>query len=144
MRGSIFQVRQQGTIGSLLLLRQNDRLILKRDAGVKVDGTVDPRTGQHAFGAEIVQHRPADAFFFQFSLRAGASTEQRHCRQLFGGRFRLYGQLPGQLVRILRVAGELFLQYRRHTIGSHGGLVLCPIRDNRLDGLVIGAERPFF
>lgn len=126
MRGGIFQVRQQGTIGSLLLLRQNDRLILKRDAGVKVDGTVDPRTGQHAFGAEIVQHRPADAFFFQFSLRAGASTEQRHCRQLFGGRFRLCGQLPGQLVRILRVAGELFCSTGVTPSAATAGLYCAP------------------
>ncbi len=35
---------------------------------------------------------------------------------------------------------QLLLQHGRDPIGRHGGLVLCPVGDDRLDRLVIGAE----
>ena len=70
VRGGILQPGQQRVIGGLLLLREKDGLVLQRDGRIQVDGFVHLAAFQHALGAEVVQHRPADAFFLQ--CRQGA------------------------------------------------------------------------
>ena len=140
VRGCILQPGQQRVIGGLLLLREKDGLVLQRDGRIQVDGFVHLAAFQHALGAEVIQHRPADTLFLQ--CRQGALTpgQQGHCGQLLGGRSGLWGQRAHQLVGIFRVANELLLKHRGHAVLRHGGLVLRAVGDDRLDGLVVGAE----
>ena len=140
----IFEVRQQGIVCGLLFARQKDGVVFQRDARIQVDGFVHLAAFQHALGAEIVQHSPADALFFEFGLGALSPAQQGHRRQLLGRRLRLRRQGAHQLVSVLSVADQLLLQHRRHTVRRHGGLVLRPIRDDGLDGLIVGAEGAFF
>ena len=140
MRGGVLQFRQQCVISGLLLLREYNGLILQRDGGIQVDGFVHLGAFQHAFGTEIVQHGAADALFFQLRQGAGAAAQQGHGCQLFGGGPWLLRQGTGQPVGIFCMTDQLLLQHGRNPIGRHGGLVLCPVGDDRLDRLVIGAE----
>ena len=142
MGGGIFEMRQQYLIGRLLLRRQPDRLVFQRDARIQVDGFVHLAAFQHTLGAKVIEHGPADPLFFQFRLGPLSPAQQRHGGQLLCRRLGLGREGARQLIRIFGVAGELLLEYRRHPIGRDGGLVLRPIWDDRLDGLVVGTEGP--
>ena len=136
----IFQLGQQCIVSGLLLLREGDGVIAQRNGGVQVDGLIHLAAFQHALGAQIIQHRAADAFILQLVQGAGTAAQQCHRRQLLCRRLWLLRQCAHQLVGVFGVAGKLLLQYRGHTVCRHGGLILRTIRNDRLDGLVIGAE----
>ena len=93
-----------------------------------------------ALGAQVIQHRAADAFVLQLVQGARAAAQQCHRCQLLCRRFWLLRQCAHQLVGVFGVTGKLFLQHRGHTVCRHGGLILRTIRNDRLDGLVVGAE----
>ena len=136
----IFQLGQQRVVSSLLLFGEGNGVVAQRNGGVQVDGLIHLAAFQHTFGAQVIQHRAADALILQLVQGAGTAAQQCHRRQLFCRRFWLLRQCAHQLVGVFGVAGKLLLQYRGHTVCRHGGLVLCTIRNNCLDGLVIGAE----
>ena len=88
----------------------------------------------------VIQHGAADALILQFVQGARAAAQQRYRRQLLCRRLWLLWQCAHQLVGVFGVAGKLLLQHRGNTICRHGGLVLRTVRNDCLDGLVVGAE----
>ena len=140
MGGGVFEAGQQGVIGRLLLCRQGDGLVFQRDRRIQVDGFVHLAAFDDALGAEVVQHGFGDAVGLHLVLGALSPAQQGHRRQLLGRGLRLLLQSPHQLIAVLGVAGELLLEHRRHAVRREGGLILRPIGDDRLDGLVVGAE----
>ena len=137
---SIFQLRQQRIVGRLLLFGQGDGVVAERDRGIQVDGLIHLAAFQHTFGAQVIQYCAADAPILQLVQGAGAAAQQRHRRQLLCRRLWLLRQRTHQLIGVFGVTGKLLLQHRGHTVCRHGGLILRTVRDNRLDGLVVGAE----
>ena len=127
----------------MLLLREGDGVVTQRDGGVQVDGLIHLAAFQHTLGAQVIQHGAADALILQFVQGARAAAQQRHRRQLFCRRLWLLRQSAHKLIGIFGVTGKLLLQHRGHTVCRHGGLILRTIRNDRLDGLVVGAEGAF-
>ena len=90
----IFEVRQQGIVCGLLFARQKDGVVFQRDARIQVDGFVHLAAFQHTLGAEIVQHSPADALFFEFGLGALSRATAASCLAVGFG---LGGRVPTSL-----------------------------------------------
>ena len=136
----IFQLGQQRVVSRLLLFSEGNGVVAQRNGGVQVDGLIHLAAFQHALGAQIIQHCAADAFILQLVQGARAAAQQRHRCQLLCRRLWLLRQCTNQLIGVFGVAGKLLLQHRGHTVCRHGGLILRTIRNDRLDGLVVGAE----
>ena len=136
----IFQLGQQRVVSSLLLFGEGNGVVAQRNGGVQVDGLVHLAAFQHAFSAQVIQHCAADALILQLVQGAGTAAQQCHRCQLLCRRLWLLRQRAHKLVGVFGVTGKLLLQHRGHTVCRHGGLILRTIRNDRLDGLVVGAE----
>ena len=123
-----------------MLFGKGDEVVTQRDGSVQVDGLIHLAAFQHTLGAQVIQHSAADALIFQLVQGAGTAAQQRHRRQLFCRRLWLLRQYAHQLIGVFSVTGKLLLQHRGHAVCRHGRLVLRTIRNDRLDGLIVGAE----
>ena len=140
MRCCIFYLGQQCIVGGLLLFGEGNGVVTERNRGVQVDGLIHLAAFQHTLGAQVIQHSAADALILQLVQGARAAAQQCHRRQLFCRRLWLLRQYANQLIGVFSVTGKLLLQHRGHTVCGHGGLILRTIWNDRLDGLIVGAE----